>query len=135
MKIFRIYAESGYPMMSANKQVNRVGKYIYKHFDGAYKYDQHANECDIYITILYELKEEYGGTKNDVQEMTIDVNITTYSNKLRVNTLEVTPQKRTLGFDLIPPEKLTNLEASKKLIEDIIRKRILKAYSHSITLF
>ena len=135
MKILRIYADYGHDPMPANKQVNRVGKYIYKHFDGAYKYDQHANECDIYITLLYEVKEEFGGTKNDVQEMTIDVNITTYSNKLRVNTLELTPQKRTLGFDLIPPDKLMNLEEGKKLIENIVRRRILNAYSHSITLF
>ena len=123
-----IHSDFGKDPMPANKQVNRVGKYLYKNIDGAYKYDQHANECDVYVTLLYELKVEYGGTPNDVQEMTIDINITTYSNKLRVNTIELTPDKRTLGFDLIPPDKLVNLENAKILIMNIVRKRIEKAY-------
>lgn len=134
MKIY-IRADYGKDPMPANKQVNRVGKYLYKHIDGAFKYEQHANECDIYVTLLYELKEENGGIKNDVKEMTIDINITTYSNKLRVNTIEVTPMKRTLGFDLIPPEKLVNLEDAKKLIEKIVRRRISKAYDGYNILF
>jgi len=135
MKIYRICADYGNDPMPANKQVNRVGKYLYKHIDGAFKYEQHANECDIYVTLLYELKEEYGGIKNDVQEMTIDINITTYSNKLRVNTIEVTPQKRTLGFDLIKPEKLVDLEKAKPEIMKIVRKRIQKAYEDYHILF
>lgn len=134
MKIY-IRADYGKDPMPANKQVNRVGKYLYKHIDGAYKYDQHANECDIYVTLLYELKEELGGVKNDVKEMTIDINITTYSNKLRVNTIELTPEKRTLGFDLIPPDKLVNLEDAKLLIEKIVRRRIQKAYKDYHILF
>ena len=134
MKIY-IRSDFGKDPMPANKQVNRVGKYLYKHIDGAYKYDQHANECDVYVTLLYELKEEYGGVKNDVKEMTIDINITTYSNKLRVNTIELTPDKRTLGFDLIPPDKLVNLEDAKLLIEKIVRKRIQKAYKDYHILF
>lgn len=134
MKIY-IRSDYGKDPMPANKQVNRVGKYLYKHIDGAYKYDQHANECDVYVTLLYELKAEYGGVPNDVKEMTIDINITTYSNKLRVNTIELTPEKRTLGFDLIPPEKLVNLENAKLLIEKIVRKRIQKAYADYHILF
>ena len=126
----KIYCDFGRDPMPANKQVNRVGKYLYKHLDGAYKYDQHANECDVYVTLLYELKEEFGGIKNDVQEMTIDINITTYSNKLRVNTIELTPDKRTLGFDLIKPEDLINLENAKVKIMKIVCKRIEKAYKN-----
>lgn len=131
----KIYCDYGRDPMPANKQVNRVGKYLYKHLDGAYKYDQHANECDVYVTLLYEVKEEYGGTPNDVQEMTININITTYSNKLRVNTLELTPENRTLGFDLIKPENLVNLEHAKLDIMKIVRKRVQAAYKHCRILF
>ena len=131
----RIYCDYGNDPMPATKQVNRVGKYLKKHMDGAYKYVQRANECDVYVTLLYQLKPEYGGLPNDVHEMTIDINITTYQNKLRVNTLEVTPENRTLGFDLIKPEDLRNLELGKEMIQTIVGNRIRKAYRDYIILF
>lgn len=131
----KIYCDYGKDSMPATKQVNRVGKYLKKHLDGAFKYEQHANECDVYVTLLYQLKPELGGEVNDVHEMTIDINITTYQNKLRVNTIEVTPKARTLGFDLIKPDELINLEKGKELIIWIVGNRIRKAYKDYLILF
>lgn len=131
----KIYCDYGNDPMPATKQVNRVGKYLKKHMDGAYKYVQRANECDVYVTLLYQLKPEYGGLPNDVHEMTIDINITTYQNKLRVNTIEVTPEERTLGFDLIKPEDLRNLEQGKEIVQMIVGNRIRKAYRDYLILF
>lgn len=109
--------------LSANQQVNRVGKYIYKNLDGAFKFKTSSNTCDVYITLLYEVPGS-----NDVKEMTLDLNITTYQNKLRVNIIELTPQERTIGYDLYKPEDLMNLEEAKKTILQKVIKRISKAY-------
>lgn len=116
--------------LSANQQVNRVGKYIYKNLDGAFKFKTSSNMCDVYITLLYEVPGS-----NDVQEMTLDLNITTYQNKLRVNIIELTPNERTLGYDLYLPEKLEDLEEAKKMILQKVIKRISKAYQDYNFLF
>lgn len=116
--------------LSANQQVNRVGKYIYKNLDGAFKFKTSSNMCDVYITLLYEVP-----SSNDVKEMTLDLNITTYQNKLRVNIIELTPQERTIGYDLYKPEDLMNLEEAKKTILQKVIKRISKAYEDYNFLF
>lgn len=125
-------SESNIP---ASQQVNRVGKYLYKHMDGAYKFVKSGNMYDIYVTLLYELKQEFGGTPNNVQEMTININITTYQNKLRINTIEVTPQERVLGSDVIKPEELEDLEVAMKIIKSKVSNRISKAYEGYNILF
>ena len=109
-------------VLPASKQVNRVGKYLYKAFKGI-KYTTSPNMYDVYITLLYA---EPGS--NDVQEMILNINITTYQNKIRVNIIEVTPKERTIGFDLYTSEEMMNLqEASKKIYQKIL-KRVSKAY-------
>lgn len=133
MKI--LYVKSTQTQIPASQQVNRVGKYLYKHLDGAYEFRKSGNMYDVYCTLLYELKEEYGGTKNDVQEMTININITTYQNKLRINTIEMTPQERTLGFDLMKPEELVDLQTAMAIIQRKVGNRIRKAYKEYIVLF
>lgn len=133
MKI--LCAKSTQSQIPASQQVNRVGKYLYKHLDGAYEYHKSGNMYDVYCTLLYQLKEECGGTKHDVQEMTIDINITTYQNKLRINTIEMTPQERTLGFDLMKPEELIDLHQAMEIIIWKVGNRIRKAYKDYLILF
>lgn len=126
--------------LSANQQVNRVGKYLYKNIDGAFKYKTSSNTCDIYFTLLYQLpldmqEPDKGKEYNDVHEITVDINITTYQNKVRVNVIEMTPMQRTLGYDLYEPYVLENLENAKKRIFNKIIKRVSKAYSDYDFLF
>lgn len=117
----KIFAKSQ-QIIPASKQVNRVGKYLYKTFKGL-KYITSSNMCDVYIILLYAEPES-----NDVQEMILDINITTYQNKIRVNIIEVTPKERTIGFDLYTSEETMNLqEVSKKIYQKIV-KRVSKAY-------
>lgn len=122
------------PVIPATQLVNKVGKYLYKHLDGGFKYKTSSNMCDVYVTLLYaippklmkvyNLDSKYG----DVHEMTLDLNITTYQNKIRVNVIEVTPEERTLGFDVFPPEKLQDLQSAKEMIFEKVCKRVSKAY-------
>ena len=120
--------------LQANQQVNRVGKYLYKHIDGAKSIKYTGNTCDVYVEVLYQVPywERIPGKEaegyNDVKSMMIDVNITTYQNKLRVNTIEVSPEEKTLGFDLYDPKLLEDLESAKEMIWAKVIKRISTAY-------
>lgn len=116
-----------------NLQINKVGKYLYKNIDGAFKYKTSSNTCDVYFTLLYQLPywdriPGKGSDYNDVHEMTINISMTTYQNKIRVNILEVTPDERTLGSFVLKPEQIEDLSITKRLILDRIRNRVEKVY-------
>ena len=128
-----IYSSKNVP--PASTVVNRVGKYLYNNLDGAYKFTKGPNTYDVYVTLLYELKEEYGGVPNDVQEMTINISITTYKDKIRVNTIEMTPEERTLGFDLFPVESMEDPKLAMSIIQWKVGNRIRKAYKNYKILF
>lgn len=120
-------------VLSASQQVNRIGKYLFKHIDGAFKYSKSSNQYDIYFTLLYQIPyweriPGKGSEYNDVHEMTIDINLTTYQNKLRVNVIETSPEERTIGYDLYRPEALADLPEAMKLIWFGVIKRVSKAY-------
>lgn len=120
--------------VQANKVVNILGKYLYKNVDGSFKIKQSSNMCDVWLTILYQVpvdtiedpstSEEYGV----VHEMIVNLNITTYNNKIRVNIIECDPNQRTIGYDLYQTELLNNMKELKDLVMYRVDKRISKAY-------
>lgn len=117
----------------ASSLVNKIGKYLYKNLDGAFKFTTTSNMCDVWVTLLYQLPylqqvPGRGKEYNDVHEMVLDINITTYQNKIRVNVLEVTPENKTLGHDVFPPENLVNLSSAKKQIFERVMYRVCRAY-------
>lgn len=117
--------------LQASQQVNRIGKYLFKHIDGAYKYKISSNMFDVYFFVLYQLKEENrleGITNNDMQEMHIDLNITTYQNKVRINLIEVSPQEVTIGYDLFYPDELVDLSKAYTKILKTIHSKLSKYY-------
>lgn len=126
--------------LQAGQQVNRIGKYLYKNLDGAFKYKTSSNTCDVYFTLLYQIPylqriPGKGKQYNDVHEMVIDLNVTTYQNKVRVNIVEMDPNERTLGYDVYLPEKLEDLESAKKTILNKVIKKVSKAYENYDFLF
>ena len=131
------HAKNNYtePVVPAGQLVNRIGKYFYKHLDSAFKMDKQANMCDVYFVVIYSIPAEIvkvyeleNSPYADVRELTIDMSTTTYQNKIRINLIEVTPEERTLGFDVFPPEKLQNMQEAYDLIWNKIIKRIEKAF-------
>ena len=116
--------------MPANQQVKRIGQYLYRHIDGAYDYRSGPNYFDVYFILLYELKPELRKPDQEypVQEMGINLNITTYQNKIRINITEITPQERTIGSDVYSPEKVQDLTKAYSLIMGKIYRRICRAY-------
>lgn len=124
-------------VLPASKQVKRIGQYLYKHIDGAYDFKSSSNNYNVYFLLLYELRKELREPGKDypVQEMKININVTTYQNKVRINIIELTPQERTIGFDLYTPEKVQDLQKAYPVIMEKIYKRIYKAYENYYFLY
>lgn len=123
--------------IQSGQAVKMIAKHMKKNLGGAYKLTVGANTCDVYFLIYYEVpklhklignspgKEEY----NKVHEMHIDLNITTYQNKVRVNLIEITPEERTIGYDLYKPEIIqADIVKARELIWNRVQKRLEKAY-------
>ena len=125
----RVVASSS-PSIPANQQVKRIGQYLYKHIDGAYDYRSGPNFFDVYFVLLYELKPELRKPDQDypVQEMGINLNITTYQNKIRINMIEMAPEERTIGSDVYSPDKVQDLNKAYPMIMGKIYRRICRAY-------
>lgn len=109
--------------MSASQQVMHIGKYLSKQFKGS-KILKSSNMCDVYITLLYQSLY----TNDSIHEMVLDINITTYQNKIRVNIIEVSPYERTIGFDLFDTNTLLNITDMCKKVYNKIITRVSKAY-------
>ena len=119
---------SKYP---ANLLVNRVGKYLYKNLSGAVDNQQGANMYDVYTLVLYQ-DPEY---RSDMQEMVIDINITTYQNKIRVNTIQTSPNQKTLGYDLFDSSVFEDIRYGCELVYSKVCRRIVKEYKDYKFLF
>lgn len=125
----------------ASELVNRVGKHLYEHIDGAYKFSKGPNHFYVYMTVLYELPVYVG--KNQVrkyseegmQEIDVILDITTYQNKIRVNTILKNPDEVTVGFDLFKPNQFEDLHGGCEKIEQKVRKRIDKYFEDYETLY
>ena len=118
------------PPYTAAQQVNRIGKAIYNNLEGAFKFVKSSNSCDIYTTVLYEVPGS-----NEVEEMTLDINLTTYQNKVRVNIIEMDEYERTIGFDLYRPEDLDDTQVSVVRVLNKVKHRIIKAFQNYNFLF
>ena len=113
--------------------VNNLGRYLYKHIDSAYKGVNSANTYDVYMIVYYQLpgEKQIPGKDdiNDVHEMIINLNLTTYQNKIRLNMNEVTEDEWTFGQMIISPEKLEDMDKVRKMILDRVHKRLEKQFS------
>lgn len=116
--------------LQAGQVINAVGRYLYKHIDTAYNMKKSPNMVDVYFEIAYQLLPEYGKIKEDEEAhvMSININITTYQNKIRVNVIEVSPEERTLGFDTFKLEIFENMNEGMKLVLDKVRNRMKRAF-------
>lgn len=93
--------------------VNSVGKYLYKNLSGAINFKKSSNMFDIWTIVLYQIPqdivEKYNLTEDkykELHEMVININITTYQSKIRVNLIEETPDNYTIGCKVFDIEKL-----------------------------
>ncbi len=120
--------------------VNKVGAYLYKHLEGGLNIKYLSNECEIVTLMYYMIKpevreqmrqydEKLNGIGEEIYEMKLFIDITTYSNCLRINVIEITPEERTLGFLKLTPPDLMSLPNCKDKTMKFIKSRIEKYYN------
>lgn len=107
-----------------SKYIKPLGRYIYKNLGGAYSISTTPNSCDIYFLVLYTENDS-----NDVQEMRFDLNLASYSNKLRVNIIAIDKSERTIAFDVYDGSILEDYSNAKEIIWQKAKKRISKAFA------
>ena len=127
-------------MIPKSQLVNKIGKYLYRNIDGRERIKFTGNTCDIYLNVYYQIPAELQDLSadpnvNDIQTMLVNINITTYQNKVRVNTITVTPEARTLGFDLYMPEECQVTSTICQKIYSKVCNRIAKAFKEFDFLF
>lgn len=120
-------------------QVNKVGKYLYKHFDSRDSIKFKPNTCDVYFTLYYQLPKERQipgeDEMNEMHEMQMCISITTYSNKLRVEINEISPYEKTISFDVYPEYIVQNLDILRSKIIMKLRKDVIAEYEDYDFLF
>jgi len=121
-------------------QVKRLGKYLKDNLTGVYKVQEPPNEYVIYTTILYQIDPEVRkmmkryptelkGVEENIYEMNIYFNITTYAGKyIRVNIIQLDEYEVTLGFLRFEPLDLMSLPNCKRELLEFTKKRIEKKY-------
>lgn len=124
--------------LQPSQYVNSVGKFLYKNIDGSIDFKKSSNMFDVYFIVLYQIPTElikhYGlETKVDkdtldVHEMTININLTTYQDKIRCNVIEQDPDEITLGCKVCNLQRYDDLYQLRDDILRYIKKRLEKRY-------
>ena len=123
-----------------NSYVNKIGNYLYKHIDSAYDFNKSANMCNVYMSVYYQTvhpgrRPGDPDVYSDMYEMKIQINITTYQNKIRVNLIEVSPDEQTLDYSLYNEEICQDLELLKKKVINRIQKVLHKWFDEYLFIF
>lgn len=117
--------------LQGGQVVNKLGKYLYNHIYSAYRINNSANMVDVYFTVYYQLKEELRTESDkDMKVMSLYINLTTYSDKIRMNVVEISPREKTLGFNTFSLSKFDDLQAGYELIMNTLMKRLSKEYQN-----
>lgn len=115
-------------MANTNKDlanyVNKLGKYLRKSLDGAFKITFGPNHCIVSLKMFYELPDD----RNSFKEMTFSIDITSYQNKLRINITENTIMEKTIGQLILKPEEIGDLNYAKTKLMDTLVKSIDKEF-------
>ena len=132
--------EEYYNRLPLPSQVKRLGKFLKDNLTGVYKVKEPPNEYVIYTTILYQVdpevrkamkryQKEFHGMEEDIYEMNIYFNITTYSGKyIRINIIQLDEYEVTLGFLRLEPTDLMSLPYCQDLLLRYTKKVIEKRY-------
>lgn len=102
---------------------------MFKNLAGATDFKKSSNTFEINTIVLYQIpldvKKKYNlpdDETTDVQEMNLNLNITTYQNKLRFNIIEETPDALTLGCKVVNLnlQKYQKAKTNQQLFEIVI---------------
>lgn len=105
--------------------VNKLGKFLYKNIDGAFKMSFKAMSCEILMRMYFQVP----GDADSMEEMIFSIDIVSYANKIRINITEQTEMEKTIGQIIIDPDKVDQIDEIKKKILNRIQKYIAKEYA------
>lgn len=106
------------------QDVNKIAKYVYNHIDGAYKITFGANFVDIYMNVYYHDRVD----EDPVKTMRLDINMTSYSSKIRYNVTEMTAMENTFLHGTIEITETTSMEDVKNAIYNRIVNSIRQEF-------
>jgi len=128
-----------YNRLPLPSQVKRLGKYLKDNLTGVYKVQEPPNEYIVYTTVLYQIDpevrkmlkkypKEFQGKEEDIYEMNIYLNITTYGQYIRVNVIKLDQYEQTLGYLRLESKELISLPYCKQKIVNYVKKVIERKY-------
>ena len=121
----------------AGEQVNKIAKYLKKKINGAYKITFNPGMmADVYIKIYYQIPDEIRQLANkynqkfddSIHDMDIDINLTSYQNKIRINVIRMDDNEKTLGHFVMKPEEVEDLDSVLLKIKEKVTSFIEKEY-------
>lgn len=132
----------------ANQLLRPLASYLYKNLAGAFETKKVSNTIIIKTLVLYQIpldiRRKYGLNDSefgDVNEMVIDINLTTYGSVIRVNLIEAEPEDLTLGcktFDVTKSTKFSTQEYFADVqykVWKYLQKRLINYYKDYDFLF
>lgn len=112
-------------MMDIQQKINKLGKYLKKKIDGAYKIAFSPGMCDVYLTVYYQLP----GDADSFKTLNFDLNITHYADKIRINVTAMDDMEKTIGQLIYKPDKIEHMDTAVQVIYRDVCKKIAEEYS------
>ena len=121
---------------------NSCAKSLYKKLDGAYDIKTNSTTAEVKSTILYQIPAEVSDkynlpddTRNTVNQMDVRIDLATYSDKLRVEVVQLAPDEYTMGFKTFNSSTFDNVQKGIQKVFDWVKSTIEKQYSGYEVLF
>lgn len=121
---------------------NSCAKSLYKKLDGAYDIKIGSTTADIKSTILYQIPVEISDrynlpkdTRDTVNEMDVRISFATYSDKLRVEVIQLAPEEYTMGFKTFNSSTFDNTQVGIQKVIKWVKSVIEKQYNGYEVLF
>lgn len=119
-----------------------VGKFLNNRLDGSYSFKRTSNSSEVKSTILYQIpidvSKKYNLSKSEreqVNVMDVLVSTTTYSNKVRVEVVELSPEEKTIGFRTFAKEKFKDVHSGCQEVLAFVAKSVRKEFEGYDVLF
>lgn len=116
--------------LEGTKLVNMLGNYLYNNLDGAIDFKKNGGAYELNTLVLYQ---KFGDPT--LYEMILNLDITTYTDKIRVNILEKSPDFATVGFSTFPIVTQKNIPLLYAQVWPKVCKQISKYFEDYEFLF
>lgn len=127
--------------LTAEQEVNTLGKWLYKNLDGAFKQQKSSSKYDIWSVVLYsvpyEIRKKYNLDEDysEVNEMVLNISLVAYRDrnnseipKIRINIIEENPDELTIGSKIYNLTRYNDYYEIRDNMMDYIRVRLENRY-------